>query len=253
MNEDDFTNAKDFRLVNADFAGYVYRLSKKWKRRFLVLEGRQLSYFGSEEMAMDASIPPKGTIQVCAAYHWTEVNSGLMIISATGEMWKCYYEMTNAGEMILPALARITEKCRAVADNRDAGGDLIPASEVVAIRHCCNANAVEDFKRRNLSIPLRVKDHVTRGWVEKRGSFVQSWKRRYFVLRENVLAYYDINLEGQTKKGGDIVVSINNYAKRANGLEFNMASGRCLVGCTETTEDHVQWLMATNYLSPHEP
>ncbi|OQR97592.1 hypothetical protein ACHHYP_10167 [Achlya hypogyna] len=234
----------EFRLVNADFAGYVYRLSKKWKRRFFVLEGRVLSYFGSEEAAMDAAAVPKGTITVASAFHWMDVNNGLMITSTSGDVWRCYVEMTNAGEMVLPALARVAEACRAVADNRPAGGLVVPAAEVPALRQHCNARAIEEFKLKQACVPLRIGERATRGWVEKRGAVMRSWKRRYFVLRENVLAYYDINLEGQPKKGGDVVLSIDTSTVRPNGLEFKLANGRSLLGFTESTEDHMQWLVA---------
>ncbi|KDO35517.1 hypothetical protein SPRG_00364 [Saprolegnia parasitica CBS 223.65] len=243
---------QEFRLVNADFAGYAYRLSKKWKRRFFVLEGRRLSYFGSEDDANDSGRAPKGTITVCAAYHWSDVNNGLILVSSSGDLWKCYVEMTNAGEMILPALTRVAEHCRAVADGRATSGDVPPAAEVTAIRQFCNARATAEFKLKHFCVPLRSDAKVTRGWVEKRGAVMRTWKRRYFVLRENVLAYYDINLEGQPKKGGDFVQSIETSTIKPNGLEFKMVSGRSLLGFTETTDDHVQWLLAANTLH-HEP
>ncbi|KAF0696305.1 Aste57867_12938 [Aphanomyces stellatus] len=242
-----------FRLTNADFAGYIYRLSNKWKRRFFVLEGRELSYYGSETEAMEPSTPPKGRILVCGAYYWGEVNCGLIIASASGEVWKCYAEMTNASEKILPPLTKISEDCRALAMNLPTTmtiGDM-KSDEVMAIRQTCNPKSVDEFKYKLMCVPMRHNEVAMKGWVEKRGSRFRSWKRRYFVLRENLLAYYDINLEGQPQKGGDIVQAIENSTVKANGLEFKMLSGRSLVGFTESPEDHVQWLQASQNL--HHP
>ncbi|KAG9415230.1 hypothetical protein AC1031_008675 [Aphanomyces cochlioides] len=233
-----------FRLTNADFAGYVFRLSSKWKRRFFVLEGRELSYYGSETEAMEPSTPPKGRILVCGAFHWGEVNSGLIVVSAMGDMWKCYTEMTNASEKILAPLTRISEDCRALAANTSTSmttGD-IKSDELMAIRQTCDARAVDEFKYKFMCVPLRRNEISMKGWVEKRGSRFRSWKRRYFVLREDILAYYDINLEGQPQKGGDIVQSIENSNVKPNGLEFKMRSGRSLIGFTEGGEDHAAWL-----------
>ncbi|RHY90678.1 hypothetical protein DYB35_006211 [Aphanomyces astaci] len=233
-----------FRLSNADFAGYIYRLSKKWKRRFVVLEGRELSYYGNETEAMEPSTPPKGRIVVCAAYHWGEVNCGLIMVSASGDMWKCYTEMTNASEKLLVPLTQISEDCRALAMNMPTTmttGDMT-SDELMGIRQTCNPKAVDDFKYKQNCVPFRAHQEVMKGWVEKRGSRFRSWKRRFFVLRDNILAYYDINLEGQPQKGGDVVLSIENSTVKPNGLEFKMSSGRTLVGFTEEANDHARWL-----------
>ncbi|RHY32122.1 hypothetical protein DYB32_002842 [Aphanomyces invadans] len=233
-----------FRLTNADFAGYVYRLSKKWKRRFMVLEGRDLSYYGNETEAMEPSTPPKGRIRVCAAFHWGEVNCGLIIVSASGDMWKCYTEMTNTSEKLLVPLTQISEDCRALAINMSTTMTTsdISSDELMGIRQTCNPKSIDDFKYKHNCVPLRTRQDVMKGWVEKRGSRIRSWKRRFFILRENLLSYYDINLEGQPQKGGDVVLSIENSTVKPNGLEFKMTNGRSLVGFTEEADDHARWL-----------
>lgn len=61
---------------------------------------------------------------------------------------------------------------------------------------------------------------VLEGWLEKKGSFVKSWKRRWFVLTEDKLQYFVEETQNTLKGGVDILASSEVLSRDGSTHEF---------------------------------
>ncbi|RQM12632.1 hypothetical protein B5M09_003280 [Aphanomyces astaci] len=80
---------------------------------------------------------------------------------------------------------------------------------------------------------------VLRGWLYKEGQHVRNWKRRYFVLTGDHLAYY--GKQGEAAKGDGRVVEVALNPQRAFGLLVRLDSDRILRVAAESEDDMERW------------
>lgn len=83
------------------------------------------------------------------------------------------------------------------------------------------------------------------GWLEKKGSFIANWKRRWFVLSSSKLEYYVE--ENKATKKGDIVVNETTKVLTRDGsthaYKFGVMSGtRILELSADTDKDRIDWM-----------
>jgi len=75
---------------------------------------------------------------------------------------------------------------------------------------------------------------LTIGWLTKRGHTVRNWKRRWFVLKDPVLAYYKsprVKKREKTTNKHEFETNMNTNMIRN---ETNMNSKQTNIGCNTT-------------------
>ncbi|RHY27216.1 hypothetical protein DYB32_006946 [Aphanomyces invadans] len=92
--------------------------------------------------------------------------------------------------------------------------------------------------QRNSSGALGRKE-VLRGWLHKEGQHVRNWKRRYFVLTGDHLAYY--GKQGEAAKGEGRVLEVAVNPQKAFGLLIRLDSDRILRVAAESEDDMERW------------
>lgn len=78
------------------------------------------------------------------------------------------------------------------------------------------------------------------GWLEKKGSFVRSWKRRYFVLTSSALNYYTDETLSELK-GSVPIVSTSRVMHRdgsSHQFKFGVCTGKRLLEIACTSDEH---------------
>lgn len=96
--------------IDGEFAGWVYKqgsLVKNWKKRFMVLRGRQLTYYDTAKV--DPTVKAKGSFQVITVELSTDIQNGLLVHGRGGRVLKLYTASAEATSswynMILDATA----------------------------------------------------------------------------------------------------------------------------------------------------
>lgn len=95
---------------------------------------------------------------------------------------------------------------------------------------------------------LQLDRFEKRGWLTKRGQIRQSWKRRFFVLKDGGLFYYenetDLRPKGQMSLYGAAAVFVQ-YPKvaKANCLEISTPE-RTLYIYADSADDIKEWALA---------
>mmetsp|Transcript_16663 Transcript_16663/g.27817 ORF Transcript_16663/g.27817 Transcript_16663/m.27817 type:complete len:475 (-) Transcript_16663:340-1764(-) len=83
-------------------------------------------------------------------------------------------------------------------------------------------------------------DSLKEGWLEKKGSFVRSWKRRYFVLTSSALNYYTDETLSELK-GSVPIVSTSRVMHRdgsSHQFKFGLCTGKRLLEIACTSDEH---------------
>ncbi|CAK5035690.1 unnamed protein product [Aphanomyces euteiches] len=86
--------------------------------------------------------------------------------------------------------------------------------------------------------PIRSKE-VIRGWLHKEGQHIRNWKRRYFVLTGDHLAYF--GKQGEAPKGEGRVLEVAENPNKAFGLVVRLDSDRILRVAAESEDDMERW------------
>lgn len=88
--------------------------------------------------------------------------------------------------------------------------------------------------------------HITKGWLTKQGGFVKNWKRRFFVLENNRLSYYD--KEDLKKKRGTIdldaaySICLAPETKKPNSFKIIIPNQRTFFITSDSKEDMDAWM-----------
>jgi hypothetical protein len=84
-----------------------------------------------------------------------------------------------------------------------------------------------------------------KGWLEKKGSLIKNWKKRWFVLSFDKLEYFVE--EDQKSKKGDIAINATSKILYRDGTvhsyKFGVQTGdRMLEMCSESNEERLDWI-----------
>ena len=193
----------------SDFAGWVHKqgsLIKTWKRRFLVLRESTLSYY--DRVAISSSIKAKGTLDLVRVERAVDINNGILVFGTKGRLLKMY---TDSEEHCLAWMSAFEKVCDAPL----------------------HANNILD------------DGYSERGWLLKEGLRIKSWKLRYFILRGEILSYYNTaQLQGAKAKGFGKVTGVTLNTEKNLTLNVYYEHGRLLRVSSDSQQDMTRWFDA---------
>eukprot|EP00029_Vermamoeba_vermiformis_P006300 TRINITY_DN2431_c0_g1_i1.p1 TRINITY_DN2431_c0_g1~~TRINITY_DN2431_c0_g1_i1.p1 ORF type:complete len:655 (+),score=165.37 TRINITY_DN2431_c0_g1_i1:48-2012(+) len=250
--EDTTTNTRGTVASNPDkllediyMEGWLTKEGKKsgkWQMRWFVLKDHKISYYRSKLVS-----EPAGVIELSHAHvkvsSIDRVNTFEIIIPN-----RVYYIQTDNSsdffawqEVIKQAIHQYNVIYRNL--NLESSGALELIRQIGPNK---TLQAVYEEKRQSTFVI------EYSGYLTKRGDTVKSWKKRWFVLKDNRLAYYakkeDQQPKGSIPLGGtDVKVSTEETAQRVKGCPspamFEIATpGRVFYIEAESTEDMEKWL-----------
>lgn len=89
-------------------------------------------------------------------------------------------------------------------------------------------------------------DRRSTGWLTKQGGFIKSWKRRYFVLNERVLTYYD-KVDGAKKGIVDLTqakkVDVDSTCKKQPALQI-ITANRTYLMVGDSAKERDEWVLS---------
>ncbi|CAH0482260.1 unnamed protein product [Peronospora belbahrii] len=233
--------------VDGEYAGWVYKqgsLVKNWKKRFMVLHGRQLTYYNTAKVT--PMVKAKGSFQVITVELSTDIQNGLLVHGRGGRVLKLYTasaETTSTWyNMILEATMVAPQQFMSAPPDR-----LSTLSTNNTLKSVNSGGLNDETVLRNrvesLSLTEDSMGQVTHsGWLKKEGARVKSWKRRYFVLRGNALSYFDSEDTGATAKGHGHVRAVEVNDTVLKGLDITFDNGRVLRVSAKDSEEMELWL-----------
>ncbi|OWZ21718.1 hypothetical protein PHMEG_0003686 [Phytophthora megakarya] len=229
--------------IDGEYAGWVYKqgsLVRNWKKRFMVLKGRQLTYYDTAKVT--PSVKAKGSFQVITVELSTDIQNGLLVHGRGGRVLKLYTasaETTSAWfNMILDATTVAPQQFVAAPPDRFSTLSAASSKPVDMDDEMALLDRLE-------SLPLSEdgNEQVTHsGWLKKEGARVKSWKRRYFVLRGNALSYFNSEDTGAAAKGYGHVKAVEVNGTVTNGLDIKFDNGRILRVSARNSGDMELWL-----------
>ncbi|KAI9990305.1 hypothetical protein PInf_021115 [Phytophthora infestans] len=229
--------------IDSEYSGWVYKqgsLVKNWKKRFMVLSGRQLTYYDTSKL--NPTVKPKGSFQVITVELSPDIQNGLLVHGRGGRVFKLYTasaEATSAWyNMILDATTAAPQQFVAVPPDRFSTLSAASSKPV-------DVDDEMELLDRLESLPPSDSgsEQVTHfGWLKKEGARVKSWKRRYFVLRGNALSYFNSEDTGAAAKGYGHVRAVEVNGTVTNGLDISFDNGRILRVSTRNSKDMELWL-----------
>ncbi|GAB9474629.1 Dynein light chain [Globisporangium polare] len=256
-----------------DFSGWGSKQGSKvktWKKRFFVLRGRELVYYsggGGEE---------KGRLTVVGADFAPDLKHGLLVRgekkhkmqvlkmkTATADESKAWLlklraAVSDADAAGANAHLSASFRSRSVSgstnsstSNASSGNFMTQASRGPAM----TSQASYHHSQRSLSEPKAAgpltsasssgeyyanSSDEKRGWLLKEGSKVKSWKKRFFVLRGNVLTYYESETSSP-KLGALVVRDIETNFTTPFTLDVHAEGGRLLRIAADSLQDIESW------------
>lgn len=241
-------------LADAQHSGWVFKqgsLVRNWKKRFMVLRGRQLAYYDT------ASVTPKtrekGSFQVITVELSSDLQNGLLVHGKGGRVLKLYTDSAESTRAWYSAILETTTGAAAGGAGRRSSLNLDARYSMLSAANSSNnggGSSIDVDEELELldrldSLPLDdggIESVHHSGWLKKEGSRVKSWKKRYFTLHGNTLSYYDSADTGSAAKGYGHVKGVEVNGAKTNGLDIMFERGRLLRVCAKTADDMEQWL-----------
>ena len=155
-----------------DHCGWVFKqgsLVKNWKKRFMVMRGRQLTYYDTAQI--NPRVKEKGSFKVITVELSGEIQNGLIVHGVGGRVLKLY---TDSAENTSDWYNAILEACGMAPDTR-ASVCLPP--ERFSAHDSVDIDAEIELMDR-LEIQTDESQVAMSGWLRKEGSRVKSWKKR---------------------------------------------------------------------------
>eukprot|EP01156_Anaeramoeba_ignava_P005177 Anaeramoba_ignava/a246591_67.p1 GENE.a246591_67~~a246591_67.p1 ORF type:complete len:124 (-),score=36.93 a246591_67:12-383(-) len=93
------------------------------------------------------------------------------------------------------------------------------------------------------------------GWLWKRGHFRKNWKKRYMVLRGNVISYFPNQTTDNSKARGLIDcegATISDYPKRTNGFLVRESTGKEFPMSAKSEEEKNEWIEVLSHVSQNK-
>lgn len=231
--------------------GWVFKqgsLVRNWKKRFLVLRGKQLTYY--DTASITAKTKEKGSFQVITVELSSDIQNGLLVHGKGGRVLKLYTESAESTRAWYTAILEATTGMIAGGSRMSSFGAGDARYSMLSSANSNNSSSVDVDEELELldrldSLPLDdggVASIHHSGWLKKEGSRVKSWKKRYFTLHGNTLSYYDSADTGSAAKGYGHVKGVEVNGTRANSLDIMFERGRLLRVCAKSHDDMEQWL-----------
>ncbi|OQR87816.1 hypothetical protein ACHHYP_07976 [Achlya hypogyna] len=214
-------------MAGNDYQGWVYKqgsLVRSWKKRYMILKNKQLSYFDTENVT--ATTKAKGSFAVITIEYAKDISNGLLIHGVGGRVMKLYTESAESCTGWFNAVTAVMlgqALSQARASSHSAGRD----------------------SRMSVSQQYFDEDNENcSGWLAKEGGRVKNWKRRFFFLQGRSLTYYDnANMAGSAKGNGQVCgVRINR--EKPLSLDVTFEKGRILRVTADNSEDYDMWFHA---------
>ncbi|DAZ97956.1 TPA: hypothetical protein N0F65_006381 [Lagenidium giganteum] len=142
------------------YAGWVYKegsVVKSWKKRFLVVKRTELAYYKNTSQGDRAQL--LGAMRVASIERAPDITNGLLIYSAEGRALKLFTDTADE-----------CEKCYRAISMYCAGNQRAASS---------NGHGSHDG---GFTVNKA-------GWLNKEGQTFKTWKKRYFVLNQNMISY----------------------------------------------------------------
>ncbi|OQS04369.1 hypothetical protein THRCLA_03380 [Thraustotheca clavata] len=213
-------------MTDYDYMGWVYKqgsLVRSWKKRYMVLKDKQLSYFDTENVT--GSTKPKGSFAVITIEYAKDIQHGLLIHGAGGRIMKLYTESAESCTGWFDAITAVM-----------LGQALSSAS--VRGSTISRSSGYRDSKY------FEEENENCSGWLAKEGGRVKNWKRRFFYLQGRSLTYYDnANMVGSAKGNGQVCGVRVNRDKNFS-LDITFEKGRILRVTADNKEDFDLWFNA---------
>lgn len=94
-----------------------------------------------------------------------------------------------------------------------------------------------------------MSQNLKEGWLSKKSKVIKNWKRRWFVLDENQLNFYE---KPGKKQLGSIplsnVVKVKSDSKKENAFNIILSSSKTYNLSSDTQEECADWISSLNYL-----
>ncbi|DAZ97955.1 TPA: hypothetical protein N0F65_006380 [Lagenidium giganteum] len=227
---------------SGEHAGWIYKqgsLVKNWKKRFMVLRGKQLTYYDSAQVNDDSKA--KGSFQVITVELSNEIHNGLIVHGRNGRVLKLYTDSADATSGWYNAIMDATT---------GGAGDRISVASgdrysVLSNNQSDSVDVDEEIELLDRMESVSLGDTQVRhsGWLMKEGGLVKNWKRRYFQLRGNTLSYFDTEDIGAAAKGFGHVQSVEvDDGTKANSLAVQFDNGRLLRVTADSQNEMQEWL-----------
>ncbi|OQS04370.1 hypothetical protein THRCLA_03379 [Thraustotheca clavata] len=216
--------------METQWEGWIYKqgsLVPSWKKRYMVLKGRNIAYYDKE--AQNPRAKEKGTFTLAGIERNPDIKNGLNLAGYDGKLMKIY---TKNGNEFMRCYNAMSDACT---------GPELQAPNPKMLR----AESSMSYRTSSSSVPRpsasnNVQRTVTHsGWLEKEGQNVKSWKKRFFVLSGTELTYYD--RIGGTEKGGGRIVDVSYSYDRRNSLTFILNNDRVLNVAADSEADMQNW------------
>nr|CCA24531.1 conserved hypothetical protein [Albugo laibachii Nc14] len=244
-------------IRRGQYSGWIFKqgsLVRSWKKRYMVLKGRQLSYYDTDNI-LSLKVKEKGSFQVITVELSNEIKNGLLVHGRGGRILKLYTETTEEASgwynAIMEATVISVETAAAIVAGRTSRAGSVGSNETAssidgntgdslnAHKICPDLDEETELLHQSNNDEIEI-DHT--GWLWKEGCRFKSWKKRYFVLRGNSLAYFASEDTGASAKGFGRVCAVEVNGQRNNCLDVRFESGRLLRIVVDTQDEMEEWL-----------
>ncbi|TMW63677.1 hypothetical protein Poli38472_002618 [Pythium oligandrum] len=192
---------------------------KTWKRRYMTLRGRLLRYHAAE------GEPPLGEVHVHSVNICPAKKFGLDIYSDNNRLLRIAGDSFDDIEAWDQALAFVLRKQPCFADTlTDQPAPFLGNGTLLQVD--------------------------SDGWLYLRGVLKNSWKKRFFTLKDSVLQYFDH--PGGKPLGEGTVVDLKLGVNK-HQLEIKLDTGRWVSVASDTQEDYDKWMWAICNFLEREP
>ncbi|RHY15592.1 hypothetical protein DYB25_006341, partial [Aphanomyces astaci] len=232
-------------MQSYEHAGWVYKqgsMVKSWKKRYMVLKNKQLTYFENEKI--EGNSKAKGSFQVITIEIAHDIKNGLLVHGTGGRVMKLYTDSAESCEDWINAITQVTSAQPPLVPQVSVRGPVNGSSSLSLPPRDSRSNSTVSSLRNSLTGDD--DNGVCTGWLAKEGGRVRNWKRRYFSLQGRSLTYFDnANMIGAAKGNGQVCgVRINK--DKPLSIDVNFEKGRVLRVTADSKEDFEKWWMGLN-------
>ncbi|EQC27736.1 hypothetical protein SDRG_14486 [Saprolegnia diclina VS20] len=216
-----------------DYQGWVFKqgsLVRSWKKRYMVLKNKQLSYFDTENVT--ASTKAKGSFAVITIEYAKDIQHGLLIHGVGGRVMKLYTESAESCTGWFDAVTAVML------------GQVLSQASLRASSHSASAPRTSSLRASTNQPYVDDDNEHCSGWLAKEGGRVKNWKRRFFFLQGRSLTYYDNDKMAGSAKGNGQVCGVRVNREKAQSLDITFEKGRILRVTADCADEFDTWFQA---------